>query len=156
MVPKNVSASTMYHNVQFTIFDLKIAFFLTHLGKKRCCDSRYHLHSTNTALYCEADLGKKNAENCSTHHVYCICSTRQYNTMYGPMCSAVKWPEQESLIPHICTLRDSRRRLVSGVNHSLAALLHVPSARWAPNRSGSVKDGEAAHSPLHNTAQGNQ
>lgn len=51
-----------------------------------------------------------------------------------------------SSVPHICTLQDGRRRSVSGVNHSLTALLHVPSARWAPNRSGSVKDGEAAHS----------
>ena len=60
---------------------------------------------------------------------------------------------------NIWTLPDGLRRLVSGVNHSqvaVTALLHVPSARRAPNHRGPVKDGEAAHSSPHNTAQGNQ
>lgn len=59
-------------------------------------------------------------------------------------------------VPHICTLQASRWHLLSGVNYSPTALLHVLSVRWAPNRLSSVKDGEVACSPLYNTAQGTQ
>ena len=61
-----------------------------------------------------------------------------------------------SVVWNICKLQDGRNRSVSGINHSPTAWLCVPSALWAPNRPGPIKDGEAAHSSLRNTAQGNQ